>query len=95
MYEMSLLLLLYRWSAHSNELRYHGMRMVGPDTFDSLGARDDPCLAFRLTIGLQPPDLIRRYWKGVLWSPSYFAASRGGAPINILKTYIEQQKTPL
>jgi hypothetical protein len=24
-----------------------------------------------------------------------FAASRGRAPINILKTYIEQQKTPL
>jgi REP element-mobilizing transposase RayT len=44
---------------------------------------------------LQRPDLIRRYWKGVLWSPSYFAASRGGAPINILKTYIERQKTPL
>jgi hypothetical protein len=49
----------------------------------------------RLTMGSQRPDLIRRYWKGVLWSPSYFAASRGGAPINILKTYIEQQKTPL
>jgi putative transposase len=41
------------------------------------------------------PDLIKRYWKGVLWSPSYFAASCGGAPLNILKAYIEQQKTPL
>jgi putative transposase len=41
------------------------------------------------------PDLARRYWKGVLWSPSYFAASCGGAPINILKNYIAQQKTPL
>src|SRR3954447_2825476 len=27
------------------------------------------------------PDLARRYWKGVLWSPSYFAASAGGAPL--------------
>ena len=26
------------------------------------------------------PDLVRRYWKGALWSPSYFAASCGGAP---------------
>jgi putative transposase len=43
----------------------------------------------------QRPDLMKRYWKGVLWSPSYFAASCGGAPINILKAYIEQQKTPL
>ena len=40
------------------------------------------------------PDLMRRYWKGVLWSPSYFAASCAGAPINILKEYIQQQKTP-
>jgi len=45
-------------------------------------------------MGFERPDLIRRYWKGVFWSPSYFAASRGGAPINILKTYIEQRKTP-
>jgi len=43
---------------------------------------------------LERPDLTRRYWKGVLWSPSYFAASCGGAPIGILKAYIEQQKTP-
>jgi putative transposase len=41
------------------------------------------------------PDLRPRYWKGVLWSPSYFAASCAGAPIGILKAYIEQQKTPL
>lgn len=39
-------------------------------------------------------DLQKRYWKGVLWSPSYFAASCGGAPINIIRQYIEQQKTP-
>ena len=44
---------------------------------------------------LERPDLVRRYWKGVLWSPSYFAASCGGAPIGVLKAYIEQQKTPL
>ena len=41
------------------------------------------------------PDLAARYFRGVLWSPSYFAASCGGAPINILKDYIQQQKTPL
>jgi putative transposase len=44
---------------------------------------------------LQRPDLLRRYWKGVLWSPSYFAASWGGAPIGVLKQYIELQKTSL
>lgn len=40
------------------------------------------------------PALVRRYWKGVLWSPSYFASSCGGAPISIIRQYIEQQRTP-
>lgn len=40
------------------------------------------------------PDIERRYWKGVLWSPSYFASSCGGAPIAIVRQYIEQQNTP-
>jgi len=40
------------------------------------------------------PSLVRRYWKGVLWSPSYFASSCGGAPISIIRQYIEQQRTP-
>jgi putative transposase len=42
----------------------------------------------------QRPDIRNRYWKGVLWSPSYFASSCGGAPISIVRQYIEQQKTP-
>ena len=41
------------------------------------------------------PDLQKRYWNSVLWSPSYFAASCGGAPLGIIKQYLEQQKTPL
>ena len=40
------------------------------------------------------PDLEKSYWKGVLWSPSYFAASCGGASIAIVRQYIEQQQTP-
>lgn len=40
------------------------------------------------------PDIQMRYWKGVLWSPSYFASSCGGAPISIVRQYIEQQQTP-
>ncbi|HJX11594.1 MAG TPA: IS200/IS605 family transposase [Candidatus Binatia bacterium] len=34
-----------------------------------------------------------RYWKGMLWSPSYFASSCGGAPISIVHDYIEKQRT--
>ncbi len=40
------------------------------------------------------PSITKNYWKDALWSPSYFAASCGGAPINIIKQYIRQQKTP-
>lgn len=40
------------------------------------------------------PSLVQRYWRGVLWSPSYFAASCGGAPLSIIRQYIEQQRTP-
>jgi len=39
-------------------------------------------------------DLQKRYWNGVLWSPSYFASSCGGDPISIVRLYIEQQQTP-
>ena len=41
------------------------------------------------------PELTKHYWKGALWSPSYFAASCGGAPINIVKQYIQQQSSPM
>ena len=40
------------------------------------------------------PELLKRYWRGTLWTPSYFAASCGGAPIGIIRQYIEQQRTP-
>jgi putative transposase len=33
-------------------------------------------------------------WKDHLWSPSYFAGSCGGAPIEIIRQYIEQQQRP-
>ena len=40
------------------------------------------------------PDLRNRYDQGAIWSPSYFAASCGGAPIRIVRQYIEHQQTP-
>ena len=38
------------------------------------------------------PDIARRYFDGVLWSPSYFAASTGGAPLDVVRRYVEQQR---
>ncbi len=42
----------------------------------------------------QFPEIKKYYWKNALWSPSYFAGSCGGAPLEIVKKYIENQKTP-
>jgi putative transposase len=40
------------------------------------------------------PAIKAKLWGNALWSPSYFASSCGGAPIAIIRQYIEQQKTP-
>jgi putative transposase len=34
------------------------------------------------------------YGKEALWSPSYFVSSVGGAPIEVLKAYIQNQEKP-
>ena len=40
------------------------------------------------------PDIAQRYtYRGVLWTPGYFASSCGGAPISIIRQYIEQHQT--
>lgn len=36
----------------------------------------------------------RAIMHGHFWSPSYFAASCGGAPLSIIERYIEQQRRP-
>ena len=40
------------------------------------------------------PSIKKKLWGKALWSPSYFASSCGGAPISIIRAYIEQQRTP-
>jgi putative transposase len=39
------------------------------------------------------PELKEYYWKEALWSPSYFAGFCGGAPLEVIKKYIENQST--
>lgn len=41
------------------------------------------------------PALRAKYREPVLWSRSYFVASVGGAPLSVIKQYIEQQARPL
>ena len=40
------------------------------------------------------PGIRKKLWGGALWSPSYFAGSCGGAPIAVVRQYIEHQQTP-
>ena len=40
------------------------------------------------------PSITKALWGNQLWSPSYFAGSCGGAPLEIVKKYIQGQKAP-
>lgn len=42
------------------------------------------------------PDVKKKYWSdgSALWHRSYFAGSVGGAPLEVVKQYIQQQDTP-
>jgi putative transposase len=48
----------------------------------------------RLIRKKQFPSVQQSLWGGSLWSPSYFAGSCGGAPIEGVWQYIEKQKIP-
>jgi putative transposase len=39
------------------------------------------------------PAIKNRLWGGHLWQPSYYAATVGGAPLETLKKYVEEQRT--
>jgi putative transposase len=43
-------------------------------------------------IFLEYPELKNRLWGGHLWSPSYYAATVGGAPLETIKKYVESQR---
>ena len=40
------------------------------------------------------PSIQKALWGKSLWSPSYFAGSCRGAPISIIRQYIENQQSP-
>ncbi|WP_194847646.1 IS200/IS605 family transposase, partial [Candidatus Neptunochlamydia vexilliferae] len=41
------------------------------------------------------PSVQKALWGNNFWSPSYFAGSCGGAPISIIRQYIENQQKPI
>lgn len=40
------------------------------------------------------PAVQKALWGGALWSPSYFAGSCGGAPLEVVRKYIQAQESP-
>jgi putative transposase len=46
------------------------------------------------TLKNEVPSVAAHYYRGVLWSPSYFAASCGGAPLDVIREYIDSQSHP-
>lgn len=38
------------------------------------------------------PQIKTRLWNGNLWSPSYFLVTCGGAPLEVIKRYVEDQR---
>jgi putative transposase len=39
-----------------------------------------------------PPHVSVRYFRGTLWTPSYFAAAAGGVTLEKVKKYVEEQR---
>jgi putative transposase len=46
----------------------------------------------RLLRSAHLPEVDRKLWGKHFWSPSYCAVSCGGAPLEIVKRYVEQQR---
>lgn len=40
------------------------------------------------------PSVQNALWGDNFWSPSYFAGTCGGAPLSVIRQYIEQQESP-
>ena len=40
------------------------------------------------------PEVTRSLWGDAFWSPSYCAVSCGGAPLEVVKQYIQDQRKP-
>jgi len=40
------------------------------------------------------PEVLKKLWGKAFWSPRYFVASCGGAPLDVVKSYVENQTKP-
>lgn len=50
------------------------------------------CVSARMLRKQNLPDVRKKLWGEHFWSPSYCAVSCGGAPLEIVKKYIQEQR---
>jgi putative transposase len=48
----------------------------------------------RLIRKLDLPEVRSRLWGDAFWSPSYCVVSCGGAPLEVIRQYVEEQRSP-
>lgn len=73
----------------------HFLLALSPKSAPSAVANNFKTVTSRLLRKEFNAELAKVYKKPVLWSRTYFVASCGGAPLDVIKQYIEQQKTPI
>lgn len=79
---------------NGEEDHVHFLLGLNPKCAPSVVANNFKTVTSRL-LRKEFPALRARYRAPVLWSRSYFVASVGGAPLSVIKQYIEQQARPL
>ena len=79
---------------NGEEDHVHFLLGLNPKCAPSVVANNFKTVTSRL-LRKEFPALRAKYREPVLWSRSYFVASVGGAPLSVIKQYIEQQARPL
>ena len=79
---------------NGEEDHVHFLLGLNPKCAPSIVANNFKTVTSRL-LRKEFPALRAKYREPVLWGRSYFVASVGGAPLSVIKQYIEQQARPL
>jgi len=77
------------WACPAGVVRRHGTKVSVSALLNSLKG-----VSSRMIRKKNDPSIRQKLWGGALWPPSYFAGSCGGAPIDVIRQHIEQQRTP-
>ncbi len=72
----------------------HLLLKLNPKTAPSVAANNLKTVTSRLLRKKFGKELAKTYWKPVLWSRSYVVTSCGGAPLDVIKAYIQGQARP-